>query len=119
MRKTGRARGRFQARERRLGCPNYGWAGSHHGPGSRKNGNGGAGAHFVNGAYDGSVDNILGYYGVDTTNHVAWAVVDHNSQFGVLGVPEPSTYGLLGSAGVFLVLRRRRSASANRARKWV
>ena len=36
----------------------------------------------------------LGWYGVDTTTHVAWAVVDHNSYFAV--VPEPSAIILLG-----------------------
>lgn len=35
----------------------------------------------------------LGSWGVDTTNNVAWAVLDHNSQFAV--VPEPSSVCLI------------------------
>lgn len=31
----------------------------------------------------------LGSWGVDTTNHVVWAVLDHNSQFAVVAVPTP------------------------------
>lgn len=34
----------------------------------------------------------LGSWGVDTTNNVAWAVLDHNSQFSV--APEPGSLGL-------------------------
>ena len=53
---------------------------------------------------------ILGSYGVDTTGHDVWAVINHNSQFAV--VPEPSTLllaalGLLGVAG-YQVRRRRK-----------
>ena len=51
---------------------------------------------------------LLGSYGVDTTGHDVWAVVNHNSQFAV--VPEPSTLllavlGLMGLAG-YRVRRR-------------
>jgi hypothetical protein len=35
----------------------------------------------------------LGSWGVDTTNNLAWAVLDHNSQFAV--TPEPGTLGLV------------------------
>ena len=39
------------------------------------------------------MDTTLGDYGVDTLTHTVWAVLDHNSQFGVaaFGVPEPAT----------------------------
>ncbi len=45
-------------------------------------------------------DMTLGDWGVDTTNHDVWAVVNHNSEFAV--VPEPSTLVLLaaGALGV-------------------
>ncbi|HEY3840026.1 MAG TPA: PEP-CTERM sorting domain-containing protein [Bryobacteraceae bacterium] len=87
------------------------------------NSDGGASAHFVNGAYDATTDFHLGWYGIDPTNDEVWAVVDHNSTFGVAnedveptgapdtlsptGVPEPSTLGLL-VGGLALLGRRRR-----------
>ncbi|MFI5381159.1 MAG: PEP-CTERM sorting domain-containing protein [Tepidisphaerales bacterium] len=48
----------------------------------------------------------LGAWGVDTSAHVAWAVVDHNSSFVV--VPEPARLALLGVGAIGLVARRRR-----------
>ena len=51
------------------------------------------------------MDSILGSWGVDMTANVAWAVVDHSSEF---AVPEPATMGLLGFGGIMLMLRRRR-----------
>ena len=38
---------------------------------------------------------MLGTWGVDTADHVVWAVVDHNSQFAV--IPEPGTLALLAA----------------------
>ena len=60
------------------------------------------------GAYDPGSDFVLGRYGVDTVNNKVWAVINHNSDFGVSGTPEPSRALLLvvGLAGI--VLRRRR-----------
>lgn len=39
-------------------------------------------------AYDAATDFHLGNFGVDTFNHVAWAVVNHNSEFGVGALPD-------------------------------
>ena len=70
-----------------------------------------ASAHGVN---DNNLGNFLGSWGVDATNHMAWAVLDHNSQFAV-ATPEPSTMvlailGLIGLLG-FAIRRRRLSGS--------
>jgi autotransporter-associated beta strand protein len=46
------------------------------------------GDHAYNSSYS-----ALGNYGVDTTNHVVWAVLNHNSQFAA--VPEPSSVAML------------------------
>lgn len=72
------------------------------------NSDGGVSAHFVAGPYDPSVDFNLGYYGVDPTTSTVWAVVDHNSTFGVADpAPEPST-GVLLFGGLALLGRRSR-----------
>lgn len=78
------------------------------------NSDGGASAQSISGAYNPSTDFVLGDYGVDTADSTVWAVVDHNSLFGVansdvqpgstttqgvtftsLAVPEPSSVALL------------------------
>ena len=60
---------------------------------------------------------MLGAYGVDAANGQVWAVIDHNSNFGVtnlgnlIAVPEPSTMTMLavGSlAGAWRLRRKRR-----------
>lgn len=58
----------------------------------------------------------LGSWGVDTTANVAWAVLDHNSQFAVVPEPESAALMTIGTAGsgawlLFGRLRRRRSRS--------
>jgi hypothetical protein len=66
----------------------------------------------LNGITDANVGNYLGSYGVDTATNTAWAIVNHNSQFAVVAVPEP-TAALLSVVGSSLLLchrRRRRSA---------
>ncbi len=55
----------------------------------------------------GNLANLLGSWGVDTTNNVAWAVIDYNGTFAV--VPEPGTLVLLlVAAGVLTPVIRRR-----------
>ena len=64
------------------------------------------GDHAYNSSYF-----VLGDYGVDTADHVVWAVLDHNSEFAAL--PEPSSLALLGAAAVGLLgwARRRKRAA--------
>ncbi len=66
---------------------------------------------FINGAYDPLNDLQLGYYGLDTVNHNVWAVVNHNSEFGVgnaTPAPEPSQGILLLLGGSVFAMRRMR-----------
>lgn len=64
--------------------------------------------------YGTSVGQYVGAWGVDTTNHQAWAVLNHASDFSVntvAAVPEPTTLALLAT-GVLMLLGygwRRRS----------
>ena len=69
-------------------------------------GNAGGTPHKVEGIYDPSY--TLGYWGVDSTNHVVWAVVNHNSEFAVV-VPEPAALALFALGGLALLRRRRES----------
>ncbi|MDY0167389.1 MAG: autotransporter-associated beta strand repeat-containing protein [Thermoguttaceae bacterium] len=56
------------------------------------------------------LDLYLGSWGLDSTNQMAWAVLNHNSQFAIMAVPEPSALllGCLGLLGLLLTVRRRR-----------
>ena len=70
--------------------------------------------YFVGvGAWSG--DTTLGDWGVNTANHTAWAVVNHNSEFAV--VPEPSTLVLLGVAIGLPGCAWRRRVAARRTAK--
>lgn len=48
----------------------------------------------------------LGSWGIDTTNNIVWAVLDHNSEFAV--VPEPSSMLLLAAGSLACLVRRRK-----------
>jgi autotransporter-associated beta strand protein len=54
----------------------------------------------------------LGVYGRDTASNTAWAVIDHNSDFSVVAVPEPSAVALAAGLAVLPVLLRRRRRAA-------
>ena len=61
-----------------------------------------------NGITDSNIANYLGSWGVDSTGDTAWAIVDHNSQFAVVAIPEPASVGLLAVCGTALLGRRSR-----------
>jgi hypothetical protein len=65
-----------------------------------------------NGGNNHTLQDLLGSWGVDTANDVAWAIVDHNSEFAV--VPEPGTLALLaaGVAALGVAYRRRKVVKA-------
>jgi autotransporter-associated beta strand protein len=56
----------------------------------------------------------VGVYGHDSATRTVWAVIDHNSDFAVVVVPEPGTLALaglgLGVAAATALRRRRRAA---------
>ncbi|MDZ7618667.1 MAG: autotransporter-associated beta strand repeat-containing protein, partial [Patescibacteria group bacterium] len=66
----------------------------------------GAWTDFVDGA---NLAASLGHWGVDLGQHLVWAVANHNSQFAVMAVPEPTSLLLLASlVGLFATFRRGR-----------
>ncbi len=59
------------------------------------------------GTYGTTLSSYIGAYGIDASGNDVWAVINHNSEFTVITVPEPSTYVmLLGGIGVMILLRR-------------
>ncbi len=73
-------------------------------------GNMGGTPTFFEIAYDSEEHFTLGYHGVDTLNHAAWAVLNHNSQFAVI-VPEPGALGLLAAGLLGLLACGRRKGT--------
>jgi fibronectin-binding autotransporter adhesin len=51
-----------------------------------------------------ATNDFLGSWGRDTTANTAWAVIDHNSDFAAIAVPEPATLALAGVAAATLGL---------------
>ena len=70
------------------------------------NADAGAFSQFVTGAWNSSYA-TPGYFGLDTQANTVWAVIDHNSDFAVIVVPEPQTL-CLTAAGLAIVLCRLR-----------
>lgn len=75
------------------------------------NSDGGTGGTFFEGSYDAYLAFIgftpaLSAYGVDTELNHVWAVLDHNSIFGI-AVPEPASLVLLCLGGALVLSRRR------------
>ncbi|MES2707390.1 MAG: autotransporter-associated beta strand repeat-containing protein [Verrucomicrobiota bacterium] len=69
---------------------------------------------FINGAYDGNP--VLGHYGVDTATGSVWAVLNHNSDFAVITVPEPGSCAFIGLVlGAFALGPRGNRADARAA----
>jgi autotransporter-associated beta strand protein len=54
----------------------------------------------------------LGVYGRDTASNTAWAVIDHNSDFAVVAVPEPSAVVMAAGLACLPLLLRRRQRGA-------
>ncbi len=65
----------------RLGCELAGWF-------NAISGNAGGTPQFFPRAYNPATDFHVGYFGRDTVSHVVWAVVNHNSKYGVTVVPD-------------------------------
>ncbi len=53
---------------------------------------------------------VLGDFGIDTANNVAWAVLDHNSEFAVIPEPLALPGGLMLLSIIGVISRRRKQA---------
>jgi fibronectin-binding autotransporter adhesin len=71
------------------------------------NDQGGPGMRFTVGWTQSGANLTVGDYGVDTSAHVVWAVLDHDAVFAV--IPEPTSLGLLGLGALGLLSRRRKN----------
>jgi len=71
-------------------------------------GNDGGTPNFIEGAYNSGLF-ALGNHGLDTVNNTVWAVINHNSEFSVTAVPEPTSAALLFGALGLLAARRRKA----------
>ena len=67
----------------RLGCELKGWF-------NAISGNTGGTSQFFPRAYNAATDFHLGNFGLDTARHFVWAVVNHNSKYGVTVVADPA-----------------------------
>jgi probable HAF family extracellular repeat protein len=67
------------------------------------NGNSGGTSTFVAGPWNSSYG--LGFHGVDISTNTVWAVINHNSSFAVVAVPEPVAAILFSLAGFVLMSR--------------
>jgi hypothetical protein len=57
----------------------------------------------------------LGAYGTDLNTRTVWAVVNHNSDFAAILVPEPTSLAAVGAAaGVAFIVARRRKGPPTR-----
>lgn len=69
-------------------------------------GNTGGSPALIQDAYNNS-HFTLGNHGIDTVNNTVWAVINHNSDFAVTVIPEPTSLVLLGLGSLGLLARRR------------
>ena len=67
-------------------------------------------------AYDPATDFHLGTWGLDVSSDTVWAVLNHNSDFSIVAIPEPREWGedLAGMLAVIALTRGRKAAGAPR-----
>lgn len=80
-------------------------------------GNFGGTARFVgNRGYDEAIDFTLGTYGVDLDNGAVWAVLNHNSAFSIVAIPEPATWAFMALGAALLCTRVRQQHKSDHLR---